>query len=144
MANKKHTLRIGQNAVSNTGSAQRAEAILTADRQGHFLTNGTINGKSVRFMVDTGASKIGISRNEAERLGLDLRRGEHGMISTANGVAEAVTIKLDRVVIGGITLRNVDAIVSPQPMPFILLGMSFLNYTNMQREGNTLILKQRF
>jgi len=142
---QRRSLRVGQNAASATAPGQEgAVARLTADSSGHFFANGQINGRSVKFVVDTGASVVSIGAGEARKLGLDLSRGTHMQMATANGVSRAVGIKLDTVKVGDITLRNVDAVVGQQDMPFILLGMSFLNRTNMQREGDTMTLKQRF
>ncbi|MDR1850393.1 MAG: TIGR02281 family clan AA aspartic protease [Zoogloeaceae bacterium] len=142
---QRRSLRVGQNAASSAAPGQDgAVARLTADSAGHFFTNGQINGRSVKFVVDTGASSISIGPAEARKLGLDLSRGTQMQLSTANGVTPAVGIKLDTVRVGDITLRNVDAVVGQQDMPFVLLGMSFLNRTNMQREGDILLLKQRF
>ncbi|MCL2075877.1 MAG: TIGR02281 family clan AA aspartic protease [Betaproteobacteria bacterium] len=142
---QRRTLRIGQNAISSVSAGQEgATARLTADSTGHFLANGQINGRSVRFMVDTGASSVSLGSSDARRLGLDLSKGARGQTMTANGVASVVLVKLDTVRVGDITLRNVDATVLQQDLPFVLLGMSFLNRTSMQREGDTMVLKQRF
>ncbi|MCL2021844.1 MAG: retroviral-like aspartic protease family protein [Betaproteobacteria bacterium] len=142
---KRRSLKVGQNATSAVSSEQGgAVARLTADSAGHFFTNGQINGRSVKFVVDTGASNVSLGNSEARRLGLDLSRGTPGQTMTANGVANVILIKLDMVKVGDITLRNIDATVVQQDMPFVLLGMSFLNRTSMQREGEVMVLKQRF
>jgi aspartyl protease family protein len=139
------SLRVGQNAAGSSSGGQDATVTLMADTKGHFNPSGMINGRAVTFVVDTGASLVSMSLSDARRLGLNLERGMPGMFSTANGVVQGTIVKLDTVSVGGITLRNIEAVVMPQhAMSRILLGNSFLNRTNMQRNGDTLILKQRY
>ena len=66
------------------------------------------------------------------------------MVNTANGQAAVVRVKLDSVRVGDIVLNNVDALVHQQDMPLTLLGMSFLNRMEMQRDGQTMTLKKRY
>ncbi len=141
---KKRPLRIGQHAIGASSGDGSGKVMLTADARGHFFTTGTVNGTSVRFMVDTGASGIALSPSDARRIGIDLSRGERGMASTANGVAPFVRVTLDTVRVGDITVHNVEAGVVQNEMPYALLGMSFLNRMEMQREGSTMTLKKRF
>jgi len=141
---KKRPLRVGQHAIGASNGDGADKIVMTADVQGHFYTTGTVNGTSVRFVVDTGATSIALGPNDARRIGLDLRQGQRGMTSTANGQVVVTRIPLDTVKIGGITLHNVEAVVLPAEMPVALLGMSFLNRMEMQREGSTMTLKKRF
>jgi len=141
---KKRPLRVGQHAVGVSNGDGADKLIMTADVQGHFYTTGTVNGTSVRFVVDTGATSIALGPTDARRIGLDLRQGQRGMTSTANGQVVVTRIPLDTVKIGGITLHNVEAVVLPAEMPVALLGMSFLNRMEMQRDGSTMTLKKRF
>ncbi|MCX8145211.1 MAG: TIGR02281 family clan AA aspartic protease [Azovibrio sp.] len=140
---KRRSLRVGQNAVGEAASGN-APVVLTADGQGHFQTTGFINGVPIRFLVDTGATSISLGASDARRLGLDLSKAERGISQTANGQAVVQRIKLHTVKVGDIVVHNVDGVVHSQDMPFALLGMSFLNRTDMQREGDTLTLKKRF
>ena len=144
IGDKKRSLRIGQHAIGAGSADGGGKVILSADARGHFFTNGTVNGKSLRFMVDTGASSIAIGASDARRLGLDLARGQMGMANTANGQAAFIRVTLDTVSIGDITLHNVEAAVLQTEMSAALLGMSFLNRMEMQREGNSMTLKKRF
>jgi aspartyl protease family protein len=141
---KKRPLRVGQHAIGVSNGDGSDKIVMTADIQGHFYTTGTVNGTSVRFVVDTGATSIALGPNDARRIGLDLRQGQRGMTSTANGQVVVTRIPLDTVKIGGITLHNVEAVVLPAEMPVALLGMSFLNRMEMQRDGSTMTLKKRF
>jgi aspartyl protease family protein len=139
---KKRVLRVGQNVAVQPSSGP-ARVVLTADNRGHFLTNGTINGTTVRFLVDTGATMIGLGAGDARRIGLDLSKGVRGVNNTANGQTTVVMVKLDSVRVGDIVLNNVDASVTPHDMP-ALLGMSFLNRMEMQRSGDSMTLIKRY
>ena len=141
---KRRVLRVGQNVAEQPSETWPAVAILAADGQGHFLANGTINGKSVRFLVDTGASMISLGAADARRLGIDASKGQQGVSNTANGQAAVSKVKLNAVRVGDIVLNNVDALVHRQDMPFALLGMSFLNRMEMRRDGSTMTLTKRY
>jgi aspartyl protease family protein len=121
-----------------------AQIVLSADHAGHFFTGGTINGKSVRFLVDTGATTIALSQAEADRLGLDYRKGMRGTSSTANGNVAVWRVSLASVRIGDVQVYDVDATVLPAPLPHVLLGNSFLTRFQMRRENDQLTLQKRF
>jgi aspartyl protease family protein len=118
--------------------------VLTADLQGHFAADGEVNGRTVRFIVDTGATLISLPASDARRLGIDYLKGQKAMMSTANGNAPAYVVKLDTVRVGGVTLHGVDAVVMEGGLPVPLLGMSFLNRMDMRRDGNIMTLTKRY
>jgi aspartyl protease family protein len=141
---KKRPLRVGQHAIGAASADGSGKVVMTADNQGHFFTTGTVNGVSVRFLVDTGATMISLGASDARRIGLDFNRGQKGMTQTANGQSVVSKIQLDTVRIGDVTLHNVDALIHQTEMPMALLGMSFLNRMEMQRDGSTMTLRKRF
>jgi aspartyl protease family protein len=144
---KRHTLRVGDAPASvgaRGGGAGGQRIVLTAGGGGHFMAQGSINGKAAYFMVDTGASTIGMGSTDAERLGLDYKSGAPVRMGTANGVALGWRISLSSVRIGDVEVRDVDAIVGQQPMPYILLGNSFLNRFQMRRDNEQMVLERRF
>ena len=141
---RKRVLRVGQNVASQSSGSGPATVVLTADAAGHFLARGSINGTSVRFLVDTGASMISIGTSDARRIGVDASMGQLGYTQTANGVAPVARVKLNTVKVGDIVLNNVDATIHQQDMPVVLLGMSFLNRMEMQRNGDTMTLKKNY
>ena len=141
---RKRPLRVGQHAIGAAAADGSGKVIMTADNQGHFYTTGTVNGVSVRFLVDTGATMISLGASDARRIGLDFNRGQKGMTQTANGQSVVSKIQLDTVRIGDVSLHNVDALIHQTEMPMALLGMSFLNRMEMQRDGSTMTLKKRF
>lgn len=140
---RKRVLRVGQN-VAAYSSGGPAKAVLTADAGGHFLVTGNINGTTVRFIVDTGASLISLGASDARRIGIDPSKGQPGIANTANGQTSVSRVKLDTVRVGEIVLNNVDAMVHQNDLPIALLGMSFLNRMEMQRNGETMTLKKRY
>ncbi len=146
---QRQTLRVGDAPVS-VGSSGRGDApsasriVLTADAQGHFLPAGQINGRAVQFMVDTGASTIGLSESDAKRINLDYTKGRRVQVSTANGTVVGHEVLLDSVRIGSVQVHGVAAIVIPQSMPYVLLGNSFLTRFQMQRNNDQLTLDKRF
>ncbi len=144
---QRQTLRIGEAPASVGGSGRGPggnRIVLTAGTGGHFIANGTINGQSARLMVDTGATHIAMSAADAQRLGIDYRSGQQGYANTANGVTPAWRVKVHSVRIGDVEVFDVDAIVSPQPMPQILLGNSFLNRFQMKRDNEQMVLERRY
>ena len=141
---QKKILNIGQHRAGPASVQASQSATLTADSRGHFVVEGQINGNMMRFLVDTGATTIALSSGDAVRLGIDYRKGERGLVGTANGTAVAYRVKLDTVQVGGIVVNNVDAAVLEGNLPIALLGMSFLNRTDMRRDGQTMVLIKRF
>jgi aspartyl protease family protein len=141
---KKRTLHMGQ-AYSAAARGGRQNVTLSADPRGHFVTMGSINGGSVRFLVDTGATLVALPAAEARRLGINFLQGQRGQVQTANGAAVAYRVKLDTVRIGDIEVNNVDAVVSESDtMGVTLLGMSFLNRMEMKRDGQSMTLTKRY
>ena len=143
----RQTLRVGEAPVSvgssgaPTGSGKRI--VLTADGQGHFMPQGTINGRSVQFMVDTGATTVALGESEAKRIGLPYLKGQRVMIGTANGSTVGYQLKLASIRVGDVVAYDVTAVVTPQPMPYVLLGNSYLTRFQMQRTNDQMTLDKR-
>lgn len=122
-----------------------SEITLMRAEDGHFYADAYVNGSNIRFMVDTGASRVALSREDAARIGVDLDALRYNSpVNTANGMVMVAPIMLDNVTIGSLSVDRVRASVSKQgQMDGSLLGMSFLKglggYTV---QGNELILWQ--
>jgi aspartyl protease family protein len=117
------------------------EVVLQRNKFGHYVTSGAINGKSVTFILDTGATGVAIPDPVANYLGL--QRGSAVRAQTANGVATGYTAQLDQVSVGAIELHDVPAVITPGlQTDEILLGMSFLQHIEFTQRGDTLILRQ--
>ncbi len=111
---------------------------------GHYWTQGRVNGRSVKFLVDTGASLIAMNLSTAKRLGIDYEKGERGAVSTANGVVETRVVNLKKVTIGGITQYNVSASVSlNDALAVTLLGNSFLSRVNLRTDNGVLVMEAK-
>ena len=144
---KRVTLHLGGAQVNLGGKQSEGsgkQIVLSADSGGHFFTGGTINGKSVRFVVDTGATSVSMSQEEADRIGLDYKNGPRGMSRTANGVVPFYRTSLSSVRIGDVQVYNVEASVLPGQMSHVLLGNSFLTRFQMKRENDLLTLDMRY
>lgn len=139
----RRVLRLGEAPVSvgNRGGGKRV--VLTADSRGHFIDSGTINGSVMQYMVDTGASTVAIGRTDADRMGLSYQTGQPVRMNTANGVAQGWRMKLDSVRVGDVEVFGVDAIITSQPMPYVLLGNSFLTQFQMTRINDQMVLEKR-
>ena len=135
----------GVAAVAGTqpASTETRSVVLSVGPGGHFTTAGTINGRPVQFMVDTGATLVSMGRDEATRLGIDLAQARSAYTQTANGAIPVRLVTLSRVRIGEIELVNVGAAVVPQTMPMVLLGNSFLSRLQMRRDNDQMRLQQR-
>jgi len=118
--------------------------VLPASSGGHFMAQGAINGRTVNFMLDTGATTIALSAADAQRIGLDFSKGQPVRMNTANGIAPGYRLRLASVRVGDVEVYDVDAIVSQQPMPYILLGNSFINRFSMRRDADQMVLEKRF
>ncbi len=135
---KSMTLRLGQSTV--------AVAELKADARGQFVTPAFINGVETRAVIDTGATSIALSSDEAQRLGIGYAGLARIRIATAGGPKTGYRVTLATVRVGEVTLQNVDAVVMEggrEQLPITLIGMSFLNGVDMRRVGDTLLLTRR-
>lgn len=148
---RRHALRVGDAPVSvgagggaAGGVGKGSRIVLTAGTGGHFMTPGQINGKTVQFMVDTGATSISMTAADAERIGVEYKSGSPVQLSTANGVIPGWRTTLSSVRVGDVEVFNVSAVVAARDMPFMLLGNSFLTRFQMIRENDQMTLVKRF
>jgi len=132
---------VGQNASAETQPAKRAEppparqvnnyrtVTVQSDRLGHFQVEGSVDGRRVDFMVDTGASVVALRERDAGRLGIfPTPRDYTGRSSTANGIVKVAPVRLSSLEVNGIRIHDVNAVVIPdESLSTNLLGMSFLS-----------------
>jgi aspartyl protease family protein len=128
-----------------TAPARGSTVLIAPDGQGMYRVNGSINGFQVAFIVDTGATLIAMNRSDAARIGIDYRiDGEESRAATASGVDRVYLVTLDLVRVGDIELEDVPAAVHDGDFPLvILLGNSFLNRVDLQREGRLLEIREK-
>jgi aspartyl protease family protein len=137
------TLRAGVDDSSNGMAGRKVR--LPADTRGHFNADFRLNGKAVDAMVDTGATLVAINRTTARRIGLDLRTSDFThRVTTANGEARAAAAMIERIGIGRIEVRNVQAVVlEDEALSGTLVGMAFLSrLRRYQVEAGELTLEQ--
>lgn len=142
---KEQEFKLGRQVSSSFKQKELSEAKIMSVN-GMYSTVGFINGRQVQFLVDTGATWIAMNAHQARRLGINFRYlGKRSHVSTANGVVPVYRVTLAKVRVGEIELTNVAASVlegsSPQE---VLLGNSFLNRVQMQRQGQVMLLKQKY
>lgn len=137
-------LRLGV-VTASFASKGKGNAVLYPARGGHFFADGQINGVSVRFMVDTGATVVAMNSITANRIGIDyVRNGQPGVASTPAGYVRTYNVMLNNVQVGGITLYNVQgSIIEGSDPRETLLGMSFLGQLDMKRDGEKMELTER-
>lgn len=136
----------GKTMILALGQSTIATAELKADQRGHFITTAYINGVETRAVIDTAASAVSISRDEAQRMGISYAGAPRVAVSTAGGLRTAYRVNLASVRVGGITLQNVEGLVREggrEELAITLIGMSFLNGVDMRRAGDTLTLTRR-
>ncbi|RZL65684.1 MAG: TIGR02281 family clan AA aspartic protease [Variovorax sp.] len=129
---------------SGPGGGSGNRIVLPADSRGHFMTQGAINGRTVNFMLDTGATTVALSAADAQRIGLDYSKGRPVQMNTANGVSRGYLLRLASVRVGDVEVYDIDATVSQQPMPYVLLGNSFINRFSMRRDADQMVLEKRY
>jgi aspartyl protease family protein len=141
---KRQNLTLGGYISRASSDGGPASVTLEADRGGHYLIQGQINGGTARMLLDTGATFVAMPASDALRFGIDYRKGEPGFSSTANGTVPVYRVKLDTVKVGDIQLHQIDGMVVENGLNVILLGNSFLSRMEMKREGSKLTLTKRY
>jgi len=137
---------LGDSSTVSTTFHQRAkqQEKIYVNSGGMYMTYGNINGRSVQFLIDTGASAISMNTDQAKHLGIRYDKvGIPAGVSTASGYAKAYKVRLKSVSVGDITQTNVEAFVidGKHPGP-ILLGMTFLGRLDVEQNGNAMTLTQ--
>ena len=125
-------------------SGEPGKMSFRASASGHFQIDALVDGQSIRFLLDTGASEVVLSPNDARRLGFHLEElAFTGRANTANGMISTAKIRLKRLRIGSIAIEDLPAVVNGAPMSTSLLGMTFLNQLSRYGVNNgTLILEK--
>lgn len=137
---------LGGHITTHFSKPERLTAKVWRNQAGAYTTVGTINGLTVNFLVDTGATAVAMHASQAKRLGISYRlEGKPIYVNTANGTTSAYEVTLQRVQVGDITLRQIRGFVIDGVGPNrVLLGMSFLNRVKMEDRGEVLLLEQKF
>ena len=129
---------------ASTSAANYRTMTIPRGANGHFSVEAYVDGRRMEFLVDTGASVIALREQDAARLGIHPARSEYtAQVSTANGMVRAAPVELNRVDVGSLTVRNVQALVLPdEALGQNLLGMSFLGRVRWEHRDGRLVLEQ--
>ncbi len=143
---KATTLGMGQAAsVAEVTSNVNPSVTLYANAQGHFISDCKINGASLKFLIDTGATTVALNSGDAKFANIDYKKGEPIQVGTANGVVTAYRVTIGNLKIGGITLSQVEGSVLEGGSPsVVLMGMSALNRMEMKHQGASMTLTKKY
>jgi aspartyl protease family protein len=143
---KSDSYDLGRHIGGGYAKPEANEIMISADRKGSYFSNGQINGRSVNFLLDTGASSVAMSEDIARGLGLNyLDETKKIMVATAGGNQLGYQVILREVSVGGIVLYNVEGIVITGSSPSVtLLGMSFLSQLEIEQKQNLMVLRKKF
>lgn len=146
---KRQVLGMGQAASIGGGTASagsvNSPVSLYADKSGHFFGNVTINGATLKYVVDTGATNVTLNSIDAKSAKIDYAKGKEVRMATANGVVSAHNVTLNTLKIGTIVLNNVEVtVIEGSSPPFVLLGMSAQNRLNVKRENSIMTLSKKY
>lgn len=121
------------------------EIAIPRDRANKYITYAAINGQRTRVLVDTGASSVALSARDATALGIDYRQGVPIRVQTASGIADAYSVQLKSIEVGGIVVNTVEASVVEGDFPvMVLLGMTYLQHVSMREQNGTLYLQAKY
>lgn len=124
---------------AQTGPDGRREVVLAGNRAGHYLADGTINGRHATFLLDTGATLVAVDERDAARFGL--AKGPRRRMQTANGVVEGWYTLIASLDIGGLVEHSVPAVIMPRLGDEVLLGMSYLKRMELTQQSGLMILR---
>jgi len=113
-------------SIAEAAPAAERGAVMKAS-DGHFWADGDVNGQTVRFLVDTGATAVALTQKDAQRLGIDLAKLHYSYnVVTVDGQARAAAVTLASVSVAGARLEDVEALVIEKGLDTSLLGMTYL------------------
>jgi len=149
---KRRTLGMGQSvsiggSIKSTASegGSNGPVHLYADSRGHFFGNLTVNGASLKYMMDSGATTVAMNSADAKFAKIDYKKGRKSMAHTANGTVDIYLVTINTLKIGSIVMHNVQASVKEGSSPrHVLLGMSVQNRLNITRENSTMTLMKKY
>jgi len=142
---EKKNYQLGTTISTNFKPREFITERVVFDDHGMFRSYGSINGQSVNFLIDTGATTVAMSAKEARKLGIQYRiDGIPTTARTASGIAEAWSVQLKSVRLGKLLEHNVRGLVIDGDYPGqVLLGMTFLNRMKVEKEGNIMKITRK-
>ncbi|MFN3238345.1 MAG: TIGR02281 family clan AA aspartic protease [Pseudomonadales bacterium] len=144
-AGEQHELDLSSRIAASFEKPQESTVKILLNESGQYKTRGTINGRSVEFLVDTGANIIAMNSEMAASLGLKATEGRPVQVATASGMAQSHLIELEEVQVGSIRATRVRAAIMQGAYPVdILLGMSFLQDVKITESSGVMQLTGKF
>ena len=143
--NERSTLFRSNRIASEFKKPEVVSVSVQINERGQYITMGSINGRPVRFLIDTGANVVAMNSEMAKSLGIDLSSGKGAASNTAGGVIKSREITLESVQVGEIKVTNVRIAVLEGKFPTdVLLGMSFLESVKIQESAGLMVLPSQF
>jgi aspartyl protease family protein len=143
--NERSTLFRSNRIASEFKKPEVVSVSVQINERGQYITMGSINGRPVRFLIDTGANVVAMNSEMAKSLGIDLSSGKGAASNTAGGVIKSREITLESVQVGEIKVTNVRIAVLEGKFPTdVLLGMSFLESVKIQESAGLMVLTSQF
>ena len=141
---EKLTITLSDRIASSFTQADQATVMINMNKNRQYFTAGSINGRSVQFLVDTGANVVSLDSGMAASLGISLADGEKSWATTAGGPTQVTLVNLPDVQVGPISQHNVKAVVShASHPPYVLLGMSFLQHVDISEKAGLMVLTSK-
>ena len=138
------TLLLSDRISSTFEKPEKAQVLINMAKNRQYITAGSINGRPVRYLVDTGANVVAINADTAETLGLSVEEGVKVYASTASNDLEVTMVMLKEMIVGEIKRNNVQAIIIDGENPKnILLGMSFLQHVDISEKAGLMVLTSK-
>ena len=139
------TLHLSERINSAYEEPTTRNVAVQINERGQYITTGSINGRPVSFLIDTGANVIALNSQMASSLGIDFQSGRLKETTTAGGSVQSRAVILDIVHVGEISVNNVQAVVLEGDFPVdILLGMSFLKNVKIEENAGLMLLQAVF
>lgn len=135
---------VSTDALPNVSSHEIRTASLRKEGDGHYWASASVNNIPVKFLVDTGASVVVLTRRDARRIGIDIDNLQRNTdVRTAAGRVKAAMTVIDEIEIDGVHVKNISAVVIEEGLEHSLLGMSFLNRLDgMEVTPTAIVLRQ--
>jgi aspartyl protease family protein len=138
------TLQLSGRISSTFEKPEKARVLINVAENRQYITTGSINGRPVRYLVDTGANVVAINANTAKTLGLSVEEGVKVYASTASNDLQVTMVILKEMIVGEIKRNNVQAIIIDGENPKdILLGMSFLQHVDISEKSGLMVLTSK-
>ncbi len=142
---KQYSLQLSNGVRGGYTEKKNSSELIAINAAGQYITQGSVNGRTVTFLVDTGATSVAINSRDARRLGINFATEKPGMVATAGGPVRAYSLTLDRVKVGEIEARNIRAVVLEGNYPTLaLLGMTWLKHVEIVENAGVMKLTKKY